>query len=654
MTTDMPAFQKLKPPGLHVLIGLLLLLMPFYRLNGQDDKLQTRILWELDSMYRLLYEFNFTNEELNGQAYKDYPGIMDRLAEKSMTIGFDQGYFKSQNTLFLYYKYADDLANAFGVLDGAIAKAEAGGMAKYVAQFTYLKGTQFHRYNEFDSSLLYFERAYDMGEQIGNRPVMASAINAMAATYGKLRRYDESLIYYRKALPIAIASQDSTLISLLLGNMGLAFGRLEQADSAYVYGLQNLQMAEASQDPKDMRQALNVLTIASYLKGDYTAALSYSDQLYKQVEQSKDWGYLVTPYLYRAKSWKALGNIEKALVAVNRSIDIAREIAYVSGEINSLEWLINLNEERGAYESAFRQMERLTVLRDDEKEREATGQLERMTLRYELKEKESSLKNLQEVQKITAAKIRFRNLMITSLVLAFLIIVWFTVWIYRKRVEQERMQAQESQNKLLRSQLNPHFLFNALSSIQLFMINKGQGPEALEYLSKFARLMRRILENSRESFVSLEDEITTLRHYLDLQKIRFDNKFEYNIDVSTHHDLEDITIPPMFAQPFIENSLEHGIASRNHGVINVWFEESGGSLHFRVEDNGVGISRSTTTQSAAAHKSLATAITKDRIALLKKQLKRKISFAVRDKHDASNQVTGTEVIFELPIMYRYS
>lgn len=650
----MHAFVKLKPLGLYVFIGLLLLLLPLRELNAQDDRVRTGILTDLDSLYRLLYDFNFTNEELNGQAYKDYPGIINRLAEKSLVIDFDQGYFKSQNTLFLYYRYADDLANAFGVLDGAIANAKSGKKTKYVAQFTYLKGTQFHRYNEFDSSLLYFERAYELGEKIGNRQVMASAINAMAATYGKLRRYDESLVYYKKALPVAMASQDSSLISILLGNIGLSFGRLERADSAYFYGLQNLEMAEASQNPKEMRQALNVLTIASYLKGEYTSALSYSDQLYEQVEPSKDWGYMITPYLYRAKCWKALGNIEQAMVAVNKSIDIAREIAYIPGEINSLEWLIDLNEESGAYESAFRHMERLAVLKGDEKEREATSQLERMALRYELKEKESRLKNLAEVQQITAAKIRFRNLMIASLILAFLIIGWFTVWGYCKKVEKERMQAQESQNKLLRSQLNPHFLFNALSSIQLFMINKGQGPEALEYLSKFAKLMRRILENSRESFVSLEDEITTLRHYLDLQKIRFDNKFEYQISVSTQRDMEDITIPPMFAQPFIENSLEHGIANRDHGVINVWFEESDGSLHFRVEDNGVGISRSTTTRSAAAHKSLATTITKERIALLKKQLKGKISFAVRDKHDESNQVTGTEVIFELPILYRYS
>lgn len=643
-----------KPSGFLRISLLSFFLCTTTFLHGQNEDGKNRIITDLDSLYRLLYEFNFSEEEKHGKNFKDFPGVVNQLAEQSIAMDFDRGYFKSLNTLYLYYKYADDMANAFGVIDIAVSKAGQEGKMKYVAQFTYLKGTQFHRYDEYDSSLVYFEKAYGIAESIDNRQVMASAINALAATYGKLRKPERAMTYYKKALPIAKASGDSLLIGMLIGNIGLSFARLEQGDSALFYGQQQLALAEESGEPAEIRQALNVMTMASYLKGSYQDALNYSDRLYEIIEPTEDWGLMITPYLYRAKTWKALGNITRAIEDVNRSVEIAKEVGYVSGEMNALEWLIVLNEEMGTYESAFKLLERLAVLKDDEKERQATQKIEKMALRYEIMEKDSSIKNMAKVQEATSAKLRFRNLMVVSVILAFLIIVSFTVWVYKGRVEKQKMAAQESQNKLLRSQLNPHFLFNALSSIQLFMINKGQGPQALEYLSKFAKLMRRILENSRESFVTLEDELATLRHYLDLQRIRFDNKFEYNIDVCTEHETEDITIPPMFAQPFIENSLEHGIAHLENGRISISFEEKDGTLSFRVEDNGIGITRSARMKKRTEHQSLATIITEDRIALLRKQLKRRISFNMRDKHDEAEQVVGTEVIFELPIIYRFS
>lgn len=213
------------------------------------------------------------------------------------------------------------------------------------------------------------------------------------------------------------------------------------------------------------------------------------------------------------------------------------------------------------------------------------------------------------------------------------------------------MAKEKTKNDLLRTQLNPHFLFNALSSIQLFLINQGQGFLALEYLSKFAKLMRRILENSRKDFVSLEDEISTLRHYLDLQKMRFDNGFEYKIDVQVDGDLSEIKIPPMFAQPFIENSLEHGISSLKDGRILISFEQHKDLMRFRVEDNGIGISRAAAMKQNDGHVSMATKITKDRIELLRQQLKKNISFIIKDRLNDTNEVIGTEVIFEIPIQY---
>lgn len=647
-------FRTLKVRVFYLLIfmGLVLMVQPVLGQNEEHQK--KRVIAEIDSLYKLIYTFNFTDLENNGDTYRQFPELGQELAERSLALNFDQGYFKSQNMVFLYYKFVNDIPKAFEIADNAIIRAKRENKPKYEAQFIYLKGIQFNRYDDYDSAITYMEKAYGIAESANYSQVMGAAINAMAAIFSKLRKYDQSLYYYRKALPIAQKAGDSLLIATLHGNLGLTHARFENGDSAIYYGKSQLGMAERTKNPRSMRQSLNVLTMGSFLTGKYDDVITYSDRLYDIVAPTQDLGFMITPYLYRAKSWKAKGQIDLAIKEVSESIRIAREIDYPSGESRSLEWLIALNEELGAYEKAFNHLERLVELKDTEKEEAAIVQLDKMALRYELKEKDVNLRNMMEVQKETGAKIKFRNLMIACVALIFLIIVGLTVLIYRRKVEKQKMKAQESQNRLLRSQLNPHFLFNALSSIQLFLINKGQVPEALEYLSKFAKLMRRILENSRESFVSLEDEISTLRHYLDLQKIRFDNKFDYHINVNIKHGLEDIMIPPMFAQPFIENSLEHGIAKREDGEINVWFEETEAGLSFRVEDNGIGVELATKMKSAKEHRSLATVITQDRITLLRKQLRKKVSFAIRDRRDEEERIVGTEVVFELPVIYRYS
>jgi len=192
--------------------------------------------------------------------------------------------------------------------------------------------------------------------------------------------------------------------------------------------------------------------------------------------------------------------------------------------------------------------------------------------------------------------------------------------------EQNRFLVLEQ--KLLRSQMNPHFIFNSLSSIQSFIFENNP-VEAGSYLSRFAELIRSILYNSREEYITLEKEIQTLINYLDLQKLRYDNKFDYEIDLDPMLDKETISIPPMLAQPFIENAIEHGIKHLNNpGIINISFTKLEETILLIVEDNGIGIRAAKKINNAKAkeHQSLATIITRERIEILNKGQKKKLYY----------------------------
>jgi len=190
----------------------------------------------------------------------------------------------------------------------------------------------------------------------------------------------------------------------------------------------------------------------------------------------------------------------------------------------------------------------------------------------------------------------------------------------------------ELEQKLLRSQMNPHFVFNSLTSIQNYVLG-NHSFKASHYLAKFSKLLRLILENSRNNTISLQQEVQTLDHYLNLQKIRYDEKFEFQLAVDPSLDREAVRIPPMLTQPFVENAIEHGFKPATYkGLLSVRFEGEKDYIVAIIEDNGIGIERSKRlrTRKGVVHRSLATRISEERIENLNRFNKRKIQLYIED------------------------
>ncbi len=197
-------------------------------------------------------------------------------------------------------------------------------------------------------------------------------------------------------------------------------------------------------------------------------------------------------------------------------------------------------------------------------------------------------------------------------------------------------------------------MFNAVSSIQALIYEQEDPETATFYLARFAKLMRMILENSRSPYISLEQEITTLRFYLDLQKLRFENAFSYTIQVAEDLDPESLQIPPMFAQPFLENTLEHGFKTMTEeGHINVIFRKQGQMLELVVEDNGIGRDQAALLKPHQEHRSLALEIIRDRLQLLNDKVKQQVDLQITDLKGQDNRPSGTKVTLSLPLLYQY-
>lgn len=237
-------------------------------------------------------------------------------------------------------------------------------------------------------------------------------------------------------------------------------------------------------------------------------------------------------------------------------------------------------------------------------------------------------------------------------------ITWYIVTLAKRKARKRseiKERIAEFEMKALRAQMNPHFIFNAINSIQNFMLDNDI-DSALSYLSDFAKLIRTTLDNASHKLVDLQEEINYLKYYLSLEQMRFDNKFSVNINLPPSIEQQSLTIPPMIIQPYVENAIKHGLVHKTNGKgeLHISFriiEEE--TLLCIVEDNGIGRTRSReiNRNRPGAHKPKGSQITQERLQLLNMVYPRKhFSVQISDLYDSYSKPTGTKVEIHFPLL----
>ena len=229
-----------------------------------------------------------------------------------------------------------------------------------------------------------------------------------------------------------------------------------------------------------------------------------------------------------------------------------------------------------------------------------------------------------------------------------------------KHFEEQRIQQIQSdfQKKIietemaaLRAQMNPHFIFNCLNSINLFIL-KSEPDIASDYLTKFSRLIRLVLDNSRTQQVTLSNEITAIKLYIEMEALRFANKFGYEIIVNDNINIEETEIPPMILQPYVENAIWHGLMQYNgEGKINLSFSRKGNILTAIIDDNGIGrdLAQRMKSKTAIEHKSHGMKVTAERIEMINRIYDTHATVEIIDKLGDTGIAFGTTVKIEIPL-----
>jgi tetratricopeptide (TPR) repeat protein len=293
--------------------------------------------------------------------------------------------------------------------------------------------------------------------------------------------------------------------------------------------------------------------------------------------------------------------------------------------------------------AALEAYERFTQLREQLLSTERNKAVNDLEVKYQTELKEAKIAELNQQTKIDSLQIRS----LLALVGIVLLVVAIVVFLYRQSLIKSKLNTMEIEQRLNRARMNPHFFFNALTSLQQYALRQTDGVAMASSLSRFSNVMRTTLESTYLEYITLEAEITFLNEYLGIQKIRHPKTFSFSITPNPNLEIDEIMIPPMIIQPFVENSIEHGLTGIDYeGNIAVEFEKAENELLVMIKDNGKGFSEK--ENKTNEHISRATQIINDRIYLLNRKGKSNARYQV----SKNSEGLGVLVSISLPLIYK--
>ena len=455
---------------------------------------------------------------------------------------------------------------------------------------------------------------------------------------------DSALFYYREGLRYPEINQSIIILKKefkrRIGMVHLLGGRVDSATGNLTEAFQSLSQHGFLMQSQQASQYLGEI----YLKmNDLSKSRFYFNESEKLLEEE-----LKNLSFYRYDSlkytvslgWEVLAPLSKKFI---------KELIY-NNAVSFYGKMIQYSKAGLFTEDYTRFLEAYVSVKDTLTEIERKRELIEIQTKFDTERKEEEIITLSQENELKAYQIKQSRIIQFGLVGVLFFGLAFVILFIRQNKLKEEQEKTHLQQKLFRTQMNPHFIFNSLSSIQHLVMNE-ESEKASIFLAMFSTLVRNVLNSSVNNAITIEEEVKTIESYLALQKIRYSDKFDFIVGVDPQMETESITIPPMLAQPFIENSIEHGMKYKmDKGQIDIRFKLAGDFIIFEVEDNGIGRKKANEMKSknAPGHKSMATGITQERINVINRKKKRKISLNIIDLKDESGEATGTKVMIEIP------
>lgn len=631
------------------------------------------ILESRKSNYKTSLDY-FNNSLKLYESIKDQKGIAAIYAAFGITHFVQSQYEKALNN----YKKSSEI---FEILDD---KRELANSYIYIANVYAETG----KYNE---SILNFKKALEISESIndengisyvnrnigfvykmqGNYPLaidnynksfvytkknkdtlgMAIQLNNLGDTYNILGKYDKALEYHNQSLKLSLKKENKEQIAINNGNIGNIYLQKKEFNKAIGYYTASLKVSEEINNRKQVAICyLNIGELNVQLNEFFIARKNFLKA--KKLSQKINFKHvLAASYLGVAETYLYENENQKALVHAQKGRGIAEELHLIESEKKAAELLSKIYNNTGKYKNAFESHQQFKILNDslfNKKNIEKIAQLE-YEYKYQQALDSASIRELELTKTVTETN---KNLAKTqrnylwAIIGVLLVTMFLGSVIFYQKLKHAKAKTQNAviEQKLLRSQMTPHFIFNSLSVLQGMILNKEE-KKSVSYLSKFSKLLRITLENSRNKMVSLEQELKAIQNYLTLQNLEND-AYQSTILVEDSVDVTIFEVPPMLIQPFVENAIEHAFKNiKEDKRIDIRLKYEDLKLICTIADNGIGYSSQNISKNAHK-KSLSTVITSERLKILSKDFNMEGSVSFEDRKVYNEQ--GTIVTLVIP------
>lgn len=532
-----------------------------------------------------------------------------------------------------------ELANKY--TDSAFAIAEKINWKPGLAAVFRQKSVYYLNKSDYSTAISYLQKAKKIGEELKDEKLISSLDINMGLIYLQSEEYLPAIKCFKRSLAYGEKINNAQFITYSLNNLGISFLRISQPDSSIYYLEKSLPIAEENKFDQVLSFNYTNLGGAYDLKKDYKNAEKYFKKGIEKAELTGD-------AMSMAQALTGLAEVNTYLMKRDSAIYYCKKSLEFSKQVGNLQWQkeahIMLSENYyalGQMENALVSYKNYVVFRDSLMNDNKKSEIVKRDLQFINEKTKADLKREKERQEIYF----FSGLIILLAALISFIFYKRSRDVRQKQIETlSELKIKDTELKALRLQMNPHFIGNALQSVQHFL-KEHKPEEAEEYLIKFSSLMRAVLTNSEVDVIPLTKEIETLEWYMQLENLRMNYPFTYKIDIDKSLNADEIFIPPNIIQPIVENSIKHGLIPKNaNGKILISIIKINGNLIISVEDNGVGRKNSTKENNLFSKESMGIKITRERLTRLKNKNSR---LEITDLI-SNNIPTGTRVQIILP------
>ena len=516
----------------------------------------------------------------------------------------------------------------------------------YTAMGNYIKGFE------------YCQKSLVIRTKLNDNICVLASYNNFGNLFKAAGDYEGALECYQKSLQYAKIKNIAWDQNEPLGSI---YCRLNRYDSSFYYLFKSLK--KTPHDPIIL-QSLSETYLA---RKEYDSALVISTNLLESFNNSDDRVHLMTALLNVGRSYAGKNNFSAALKFANEGVTLAKAAHAQQCMIDGYQLISGIYSRTGHFDSAFSYLNKYTVLKDSVLTHKFLSRLSYYASVSEDNKKQATMTVLDKDNKIKEVQLKQQSLVNKILIGSIFVFALLGIILFRnfslkrnndllenKGKQAELLQqAAELKMQTLRTQMNPHFIFNCLNSINRFILENNKSDSS-RYLNKFSKLVRMILQNSQSSYISLKSELESLELYIEMEMMRFDNHFSYKIIIPPELSISMLKVPPLILQPYVENAVWHGLMHKEEkGELLIEVLQKEKDLFLKITDNGIGRKQAEriASKSATKYKSMGLLLTADRIAMMQSTNGNESAVIINDLVDADGDAAGTEVQIKIPVKY---